>query len=193
MRRSFGWSNSLVLHTRRQFLQITAIGGGALLATFEFPIVARGAGPAALPVPLGVFVRIHPDDTVVIGARGCEIGQGVRTSLPMLIAEELDVAWEDVRVEQAPNDPTAFSRLLPPEGDFQAIIIDALDGDDQITVGPTVLKSVWIDAGKGDDRVTIKAVLKGASGRDLIGVLGATGRLQLAYALLASIGLLLGS
>ena len=41
--------------------------------------------------------------------------------------------------------------------------------------------------------VPIKAVLRGASGRDLIGVLGATGRLQLAYALLASIGLLLGS
>jgi len=100
MRRSFGWSNSPVLHTRRQFLQITAIGGGALLATFEFPIVARGAGPAALPVPLGVFVLIHPDDTVVIGARGCEIGQGVRTSLPMLIAEELEVRWDQVRVEQ---------------------------------------------------------------------------------------------
>jgi Ca2+-binding RTX toxin-like protein len=45
--------------------------------------------------------------------------------------------------------------LLPPEGDFQAILIDALDGNDRITVGPTVVKSVWVDAGRGDDRVTV--------------------------------------
>ena len=47
--------------------------------------------------------------------------------------------------------------LLPPEGDFLAIVIDALDGDDQITVGPTVQKTVWVDAGRGDDRVEILA------------------------------------
>src|SRR5690242_12497421 len=63
-------------------------------------MTASAAGREAAPVPLGVFVRIHPDNTVVIGARGCEIGQGVRTSLPMLIAEELEVRWDQVRVEQ---------------------------------------------------------------------------------------------
>ena len=47
--------------------------------------------------------------------------------------------------------------LLPPEGDFLAIIIEALDGNDQITVGPTVQKTVWVDAGPGDDRVEIIA------------------------------------
>jgi isoquinoline 1-oxidoreductase beta subunit len=94
-----GWSNIGVLHTRRQFLEISALGGGALLASFPFTPPARAAGRTA-PVALGVFVRIEPDDTVVIGARGCEIGQGVRTSLPMLIAEELEVRWEQVRVEQ---------------------------------------------------------------------------------------------
>ncbi|MEQ1825056.1 MAG: SUMF1/EgtB/PvdO family nonheme iron enzyme, partial [Pirellula sp.] len=44
--------------------------------------------------------------------------------------------------------------LLPPEGDFLAIIVDALDGNDQIIVGPTVIKSVWSDGGKGDDTIT---------------------------------------
>ncbi|XZE56469.1 PKD domain-containing protein [Planctomycetaceae bacterium SH139] len=48
------------------------------------------------------------------------------------------------------------SKLLPPEGDFQAIIIDALAGNDTIIVGPTVQKSVWIDAGDDDDQVTIR-------------------------------------
>jgi isoquinoline 1-oxidoreductase beta subunit len=103
-----------VLHTRRQFLKVSALGGGALLATFEFAIPAA-AGQSAAPVSLGVFVRIHPDNTVVIGARGCEIGQGVRTSLPMLIAEELEVRWDQVRVEQldfgiqAGDKPDTFS------------------------------------------------------------------------------------
>jgi isoquinoline 1-oxidoreductase beta subunit len=87
--------------TRRQFLEITAVSGGGLLATLTFPGITRAAANApAEPVPLGVFIRINPDNTVIIGAPGCEIGQGVRTSLPMLIAEELDVPWSQVRVEQ---------------------------------------------------------------------------------------------
>jgi isoquinoline 1-oxidoreductase beta subunit len=90
--------------SRRQFLQIS-LSGGALLASFSVPGLARAAGSdstAAKAVPLGVFVRINPDNTLVIGARGCEIGQGVVTSLPMLIAEELDVRWDQVTVEQMP-------------------------------------------------------------------------------------------
>ncbi|HEY7116284.1 MAG TPA: hypothetical protein VH475_06850, partial [Tepidisphaeraceae bacterium] len=72
-----------------------------------------------------------------------------------LIWDPQDLVFDPTTLEY--GDPTAFARLLPPESDFQAIIIDALDGNDQITVGPTVTKSVWIDAGAGDDRVTIKS------------------------------------
>ncbi|HET9864753.1 MAG TPA: molybdopterin cofactor-binding domain-containing protein [Steroidobacteraceae bacterium] len=89
--------------TRRQFLEITALGGGSLLATISLPGISRqamAAAPASDGAPLGAFVRIHADNRIVIGARACEIGQGVRTSLPMLIAEELDVRWEQVHVEQ---------------------------------------------------------------------------------------------
>ncbi|QDV47224.1 Bifunctional hemolysin/adenylate cyclase precursor [Stieleria neptunia] len=60
------------------------------------------------------------------------------------------------------SDAETLSRLLPPEDDFRAIIIDALGGDDIINVGPTVQKTVWVDAGEGDDRVLI------ASGRAIL-------------------------
>jgi isoquinoline 1-oxidoreductase subunit beta len=111
---------------RRQFLEITALSGGALLANIFLPTLARaaagGAGGASQAIPLGVFVRIDPDNSVVIGARGCEIGQGVRTSLPMLIAEELEVRWDQVRVEQLPygikegDKPGAFAPRYGPQG-----------------------------------------------------------------------------
>ena len=66
------------------------------------PAAFAANGEQSAPATLGYFVRIEPDGTTVIGARGCEIGQGVKTSLPMLIAEELDADWSRVRVEQMP-------------------------------------------------------------------------------------------
>lgn len=111
-------------YSRRQFLEITAVSGGGLLATLSIPSLARAAAvnaPAAA-VRLGVFIRINPDNTVVIGARGCEIGQGVRTSLPMLIAEELEIPWSQVRVEQlnygiaAGPEPGKFVPPYGPQG-----------------------------------------------------------------------------
>ncbi|HEX5163453.1 MAG TPA: molybdopterin cofactor-binding domain-containing protein [Steroidobacteraceae bacterium] len=110
---------------RRQFLQVTALGSGALLVDISLGSLARaaaGGAAASQPVSLGAFVRIDPDNSIVIGARGCEIGQGVRTSLPMLIAEELEVRWDQVRVEQLPygikqgDKPGMFAPRFGPQG-----------------------------------------------------------------------------
>jgi CO/xanthine dehydrogenase Mo-binding subunit len=104
-------------HSRRQFLEITALGGGGCSAyrlhCRSSPLAAGNERPAGSRfVSLGAFVRIHPDNTIIIGARGCEIGQGVRTSLPMLIAEELDVRWDQIRVEQPTESWKATSPAL---------------------------------------------------------------------------------
>jgi isoquinoline 1-oxidoreductase subunit beta len=111
--------------SRRQFLQVS-LSGGALLATVSLPHWAIAAGGESVastgPVSLGAFIRIDPDNTVIIGSRGCEIGQGVRTSLPMLVAEELDVRWDQVRVEQldyaivAGKEPGQFTSPVGGQG-----------------------------------------------------------------------------
>jgi isoquinoline 1-oxidoreductase beta subunit len=105
--------------TRRHFLRASAIvGGGVLLTSYLEPF--SGAA-TALAEPLGgtgggggtdyvanAYIRIASDGVVTITAKNPEIGQGVKTMLPMLIAEELDVDWKDVRIEQAPLDTTKY-------------------------------------------------------------------------------------
>jgi isoquinoline 1-oxidoreductase subunit beta len=92
---------------RRGFLQVTAAaGGGLLLGTWLEPALA--SPPPTLgndPFVPNAFIRITADGTVTIIAKNPEIGQGVKTSLPMTIAEELDVRWEDVRIEQGDLNP----------------------------------------------------------------------------------------
>ena len=87
---------------RRSFLQLTALAGGGLaLNLYRSPLnsaEAQGAPPELTPQ---AFIHIGSDGVVTIMARASESGQGMRNMLPMLIAEELDVDWKDVRVQQA--------------------------------------------------------------------------------------------
>ena len=99
--------------TRRAFLRVTAAAGGGLtLAVYLDPAAdllgqQRGAG-----APIGykpfAFIRIGRDGLVTILSKNPELGQGAKTHLPMIVAEELDVDWKDVRIAQAPLDESSF-------------------------------------------------------------------------------------
>ena len=102
--------------TRRDFLRVTGLaGGGLLLATWVEPVGrALAAGPVAKDgAGAGEFapnawIRMTPDGRVTIVAQNPEIGQGVKTMLPMIIAEELDVDWKTVTIEQGSLDTVHF-------------------------------------------------------------------------------------
>jgi len=90
---------------RRAFLRVTALaGGGMLLAYYAEPLAQVLAQAPPAPLAPNAFIRIAPDGIVTLMAKNPEIGQGVKTMLPMLLAEELDVDWKDVRIEQADVD-----------------------------------------------------------------------------------------
>jgi isoquinoline 1-oxidoreductase subunit beta len=92
---------------RREFLKAgAALGGGLLISLYvpEFVPAARAAGSAAKPVLLNAFVRIGSDESVTVISNHSEMGQGIYTSLPMLLNEELEADWAQVRVESSPVD-----------------------------------------------------------------------------------------
>ena len=103
--------NNMML-ARRSFLKISLLAGGGVMLglTTEHDAEAQGRGgrPSAPPEPQN-FIQVAPDGTVTILAKNPEVGQGVKTMLPMLIADELDVDWKHVKVEQAPFDEAKYN------------------------------------------------------------------------------------
>jgi len=93
---------------RRDFLKTGAAVGGGLLVSLYLPQLAKAGGsatpksPAPAPFAPNAFVRIATDDSVTIIVNKSEMGQGVYTSLPMLLAEELEADWSKIKVESAP-------------------------------------------------------------------------------------------
>jgi isoquinoline 1-oxidoreductase beta subunit len=105
-------SNPISVMDRRSFLRVSGLAGGGLLLGFYLKSGARGFAAAADETAgefaPNAYIRITPDGVVTLIAKAPEIGQGVKTSLPMLIAEELEVDWKNVRIEQALSEPAIY-------------------------------------------------------------------------------------
>lgn len=95
--------------SRRTLLKAGALAGGGLMLTASMPMIAKAATAAgSSDTTLNAYVSIAPDNTITIVGKNPEIGQGIKTMLPMLIADELDADWEQVRVTQADFDPQKY-------------------------------------------------------------------------------------
>ncbi len=96
--------NAIFNVSRRDFLKTSALAGGGLLIGFTLPGASRLAEAAGEFKP-NAFIRITPNNQVTVICGLSEMGQGVHTAIPMLVAEELEADWSRIKVEQAPADP----------------------------------------------------------------------------------------
>ncbi|MEL6140838.1 MAG: molybdopterin cofactor-binding domain-containing protein, partial [Bacteroidota bacterium] len=111
---------------RRQFLKVSTLTGGGMLLGFNFLVSCKDERAAIIPeiyaeikkatpnewISVNAFLKIGENGAITIMSPNPEIGQNVKTSMPMIVAEELDAAWEDVIVEQAPLDTEKFTRQV---------------------------------------------------------------------------------
>jgi isoquinoline 1-oxidoreductase beta subunit len=113
--------------SRRDFLKLSAAGGGLLLG-LHLPMTGRGQSPSAADqFAPNAWIRIDSDGAIVFMVARSEMGQGVMTSLPMLLAEELEVGLDQITVRFAPADPAYTNRLI----------------GQQLTGGSTSIRDAW--------------------------------------------------
>ncbi|HYM17971.1 MAG TPA: molybdopterin cofactor-binding domain-containing protein [Micropepsaceae bacterium] len=100
---------------RRGFIKLSGGAAGGLILAFNMGGFVRPAKAAADAAKgnvavLNAYVRIAPSGEITLVNKAPEIGQGIKTSFPMILAEHLDADWNDVRVEQAPINPDVYGR-----------------------------------------------------------------------------------
>jgi isoquinoline 1-oxidoreductase beta subunit len=102
--------------TRRTFLKLTGLAGGGLALGIWMDersaalAQTRGAGMQAAEFVPNAFVQVSTDGSILIYSKSPEVGQGIKTAFPMIVAEELDADWADVRVEQSPINEAVYAR-----------------------------------------------------------------------------------
>ncbi|TDK24413.1 xanthine dehydrogenase family protein molybdopterin-binding subunit [Luteimonas aestuarii] len=107
--------------SRRDFLRTSALVGGGLVIGFAIPAArrfaqAQEAQAAVAAFAPNAFLRVAADDTITVLLSHSEMGQGIWTTLPMLIAEELDADWSRIRVEHGPVDKAYDSPVFGMQG-----------------------------------------------------------------------------
>jgi isoquinoline 1-oxidoreductase beta subunit len=143
--------NAIVNLSRRGFLKSGIAASGGLLLGFYAPVAGRSARAATVrseQATLNSWIRIARDGTVTIIVGQSEMGQGIMTAVPMIIADELEAEWSKVRVEQAPADP-AYG--------------DPMRGGEQSTNGSRSIRNMltlWRRAGAAAREMLVAAAAK---------------------------------
>ncbi|HTJ53356.1 MAG TPA: molybdopterin cofactor-binding domain-containing protein [Cyclobacteriaceae bacterium] len=101
--------------SRRSFLKVSVLAGGGMLLSFNALLLGKPLTSEALTLPaesfeLNSFIKIASDGTITLMSANPEFGSNVKTSMPMILADELDVDWSNVTVEQADFFPERFQR-----------------------------------------------------------------------------------
>ena len=94
---------------RRGFMKSTSALSGALVIGFNLP---TASGQATAPMLTNAWVKVDSKGAVTLICHRSEMGQGVYTSMPMLVAEELDVPLSSVKIEMAPSAPVYINAML---------------------------------------------------------------------------------
>jgi isoquinoline 1-oxidoreductase beta subunit len=94
-----------LLVDRRAFLKVSLLAGGGLMFSYDFKDATAQADGVFAPNP---FIKISPENGIVIVSKNPECGQGIKTSLQQVIAEELGVDWKDVKIEQADSEEAKY-------------------------------------------------------------------------------------
>src|SRR5438034_11192651 len=94
---------------RRGFIKVSALaGGGLMIGLYADGLLAQErnlANPAvSTPINPNTYIKVHPDNTFTIVAKNPETGQGIRNALPMIIDDEFDVDWKQVKIQQGDLD-----------------------------------------------------------------------------------------
>ncbi|MEL6986659.1 MAG: molybdopterin cofactor-binding domain-containing protein [Bacteroidota bacterium] len=108
-------SNNTLNFNRRNFLRTSAAIGGGLIIGFQWHSCKQPEDVVVMPkewTDLNAFLKIGDNGMVTIMSPNPEIGQNIKTAMPMLIAEELDIDWKKVVVEQAPLNSAEFERQV---------------------------------------------------------------------------------
>src|SRR5918992_189552 len=104
-------STPLTKVDRRDFIKLGAVAGTGLLLGIRLPDRRESAALATSLEP-NAFLRIDPSGDVTITLARSDMGQGVRTALPMIVADELDADWSRVRIVQADAHPDKYGRMM---------------------------------------------------------------------------------
>jgi len=99
--------------SRREFMQVTAAGATGLVLSFYLPLSGQEKAPAVAP---NTWLKIDPAGDISLTVARSEMGQGVRTSLAMILAEELEADWSRVRIVQADLDPKYGNQITGGSG-----------------------------------------------------------------------------